>query len=89
MTNLLTFFPDLERDERPKSFHLIHKIQIEMTDQFVSLTSPIDGVCLHAVRVRWAHGWIDSTPSLITDSFLSNISFSDPISLRLGMIIFK
>ena len=85
MINLLTFFPDLERDDRPKSFHLIHKLQIEMTDQLVSLVSPTDRVRLHAVRARWAHRWITSTPSLTEDSFLSNITFSDSVSLRLGM----
>ena len=89
MTNLLTFFPDLECDDRPKSSHLTHKLQIEMADQFISLVRPTDRIRLHAARARWAHRWITSTPSLTEDSFLSHVTFSDSVSLRLGMTIFQ
>ena len=60
-----------------------------MVDQLLAMVGESERIRFQAARAPWAHGWLQVTPSLTDDTVLSDVVFSDTLSMRLGLNVFQ
>ena len=91
---LMQIFPiwqaELENpDFRPKQKDLMKIAILSFRRATSDLLSDLQKRVLQAFAAPWADGWVRAAPSCAFDTYLSNATFYDILSMRLGRQVFQ